>query len=112
MRCQPFNPYPGYVYAFRVISGSYEDRAPTKIGFCHTKDGHDKDDVSYKRLADIQRHHFEELYRPFCSDEIFDANCVEYEIHCKYEKYRIKGEWFNLTLRQLKNIQKYLKQKE
>ena len=45
MRGQPFNPYPGYVYAFRVMSGSYEDRAPTKIGFCHTKDGHNKDDV-------------------------------------------------------------------
>ena len=30
--------------------------------------------------------------------------CVEEELHDKYDKFRIRGEWFNLTKRQIDNI--------
>lgn len=113
MNGEPMWPYPGYVYAFRVYSNeSNFVRLPTKIGFCHYKPGQNKHDITNRRIADIKRHHWQELYKVFCSNEIFDANIVEYEIHRKYEKFKIKGEWFNLTYRQVKNIEKYLKQYE
>jgi len=113
MFIEPNNPYPGYVYAFRVASnGPHLGPIPTKIGFCHYKSGDNRHAVTDRRLADIKRHHWENIYKVFCSDEIYDANVVEHIIHCKYKKYRIKGEWFNLTYRQVKNIRKYLKKHE
>ncbi len=106
---EPINPYEGYVYIFRVSNLESDlNSLPTKIGFCHYKSGRNGHEITDNRLADIQRHHWEKLYKVFCSEWINDANIAEYEIHRKYEKFRIKGEWFNLTYNQVKNIKKLL----
>jgi hypothetical protein len=106
---EPLNPKEGYVYVFYAGSGlSDTERRPTKIGFCHYKRGEKPWITVDKRLRDIQRHHWEILL-PFHSLYIHDANMIENEIHLKYEKYRIRGEWFNLTYKQICNIKKYLK---
>ena len=106
---EPNDPKEGYVYVFYAGTKVPDNvRRPTKIGFCHYKRRESPNATVGKRYRDIQRHHWESLY-PFHSLYIYDANMVEYAIHCKYEKYRIRGEWFNLTFKQILNIKKYLK---
>ena len=108
---EPHDPHSGYVYIFHVhrsdSSYPYKEPTPTKIGFCHWRQGEPGWVTVDRRLRDIQRHHWEYLL-PWNSKALDAANLEEYIIHCKYKKYRIKGEWFNLTFRQIKNIKKYL----
>jgi hypothetical protein len=100
-------PYPGYVYIFSAWDQKDEKgRSPTKIGFCHEKLG-DKESVIFKRLNDIQRYHWLDLYIEYISEGKIDANVIENDIHRKYKDFNIRGEWFNLTNRQIKNIIKY-----
>jgi hypothetical protein len=103
-----FNPYPGFVYIFSVWDEKDEKtRRPTKIGFCHEKPRWGRD-VVYKRLNEIQRHHWNELCIDYISKEKIAANEIENDIHIKYIDFNIRGEWFNLTDRQIKNIVKYI----
>ena len=102
----PHDPRPGYVYILYVANSGKGPR-PTKIGFCHLRHGEPGWVTVDRRFGDIQRHHWEVL-RPWNSVALAAANVDEYHVHCRYEKYRIRGEWFNLTFRQIKNIKKYL----
>ena len=105
---EPSTPYDGYLYVFSVelVSSARLERRPAKIGFCHHKIGLTASEVVLKRYDDINRHHWQRLW-PIWSEYIDNANIVEYELHRKYEKYRLKGEWFNLTYQQIKNIKKF-----
>jgi hypothetical protein len=104
---EPNDPKEGYVYILHTAN-DIGGRHPTKIGFCHYRKGEHPRVTVDKRLDDIQRHHWE-MFGSFNSLYIHDANVVEHIIHCKYEKYRIRGEWFNLTFKQILNIKKYIR---
>ena len=100
-------PYPGFVYIFSAWDKRDEKtRRPTKIGFCHERS--EGKDVVYKRLNEIQRHHWNELYIDYISKGKIAANEIENDIHRKYINFNIRGEWFILTDRQIKNIVKYI----
>ena len=109
MRGRPTWPKPGYVYLFWPSGAGLigKERRPTKIGFCNLRHGESGNETVLRRYYDIQRHHWQGLVYRF-SKTLLSANDAEYEIHCKYEKYRMQGEWFNLTPKQIQNIMKYL----
>ena len=107
MRSEPNDPYPGYVYIFYVAGFNPKEPRPTKIGFCHYRHNESPNETVVRRLKDIERHHWQSFVYRF-SKALCCANVEEYFVHRKYEKYRIRGEWFNLTFRQIENIRKYL----
>ncbi len=107
MRSEPNNPYPGYVYIFYVAGSDHKEPRPTKIGFCHYRHNESPNETVERRIRDLQKHHWKSFVYRF-SKALCCANVEEYFVHRKYEKYRIRGEWFNLTFRQIENIRKYL----
>ena len=103
------NPYPGYVYVISAPNSSDEEtRMPTKIGFCHEKGNREPWLTVYERKVNIERNHWQDLFIEVISPFTLFANEIENDLHVKYKKYKLKGEWFNLTEKQIKNIKKYL----
>lgn len=88
-----FDLLPGYVYLMKDAEGVY------KIGMS---------DNPMRRLMEISRNHKQiELLHAIPADQMDKA---ESALHDKFQKRRIKGEWFSLMLRDvvdIKSIAKY-----
>lgn len=83
--------YSGYVY-FLECGGKY------KIGYSKNVE---------KRIRELD-------YRPFKinliikSKNVLNAYKIEQNLHIKYEKYKIIGEWYSFDEEQVEEIKKYL----
>lgn len=110
------NPVDGYIYCCSVIRDiPLTARRPVKIGYVKSSssrwpDGRPDRWIGLtKRLQALQSGAYEELNFVAASEEFVGVNIVEEHLHAKYRRYHIRGEWFNLTWRQVCVIKKILK---
>lgn len=81
------------------------------IGKCPIKIGVSKDIKGIrKRLTALGSGNWMELRINTYSDEILEPFNVEWFLHQKYSSERIKGEWYNLTMDEVRLIRKQLKE--
>lgn len=85
---------PGYIYLVRADLGNEYVKCPYKIGFSKTPT------IRNKQLG---------THMPFSTSLIHvfrvpDMRTAERELHQKYAKQRLNGEWFHLTQEQIEEI--------
>ena len=62
-----------------------------------------------KRKTAIQTSHWMELKEVWKSDVLHRVDVVEKKLHKHFEKKWVRGEWFNITRQDIKNIPKLIK---
>jgi len=117
---QVWEPVAGYVYVLRVDSAWCRGwkvssaAAPTKFGMCRYHPSHNKaplkaaERVVYARARDIEQNHWQKLYVHTYSSFLGNAAEVEFKLKERYKRFHLRGEWFNLTPRQVQNAERYL----
>ena len=95
----------GVVYLIREFISEEKNsqmsaKIATKIGYC-------KLGSIAKRLEDINKHHYRNLYVAY-AEKVDDALAVEFVMHLRYKKDNINGEWFNLSEYQIKDAIRFL----
>lgn len=78
------------------------------IGFPYYKIGHTKRRTPNKRLEEMQTNMPFELGFVYLA-KIKNVFWVEKKLHKEYEHYRKRGEWFQLTEKQVSDIKNYLR---
>jgi len=79
------------------IIGAANGKSPYKIGFSKNPDVR-------KRLGGIQVSNWVELCVVYKSPIVENVTLLESRIHSRYGEKRMKGEWFSLTKKDIKQI--------
>lgn len=83
----------GYIYVIGSECGKY----PYKIGLSKSPPA--------RRLNDLQTSHWANLKIYYESPQVSYIELVEKALHDKFKKKRVRGEWFNLTKRDITYIE-------
>jgi hypothetical protein len=75
---------------------------PYKIGITSGSNTH-------KRKMSLQTAHWMDLKLVWKSDLLNRADLIEKKLHKHFEKQRVRGEWFNISQDDIKNIPKLIK---
>lgn len=115
---------PGYVYILRLDSAwcrgwkTSDAAAPTKFGMCRYNYKKEKESgisprftaahAVYARAKSIEQNHWQKLYVHAHTQFLMDAAALELKLKERYKKFHLRGEWFNLTPRQVQNAERFL----
>jgi len=98
----------GYVYLIRPVLGKNskwfndEEVCQFKIGVSKSKDG------VKSRLKSLSTGNWRKLCIESISPKLLEPYNVEYVLHTKLYKRKIRGEWFEMTLSECKHLKKML----
>ena len=98
----------GYVYLMRPTLGKNskwlknKETCPIKIGVSKTRNG------IKSRLKSMSTGNWNQLCIEYVSPKLQEPYNVEYALHRELWTKKIKGEWFEITLEECKNLKKKL----